>query len=137
MSESTAPGPAADLISYAAGIIVAKMREPHTAPYHWAGALWEAGMLVAPGTADAPLIDEGHVIEFRDTGWTIMHPLACRPNLFACEVNRAAERDLTDWEAPAVLGRFRCDAATGRFAIGGRLDDAPPALIDEGEGLLT
>jgi len=62
------------------------------------------------------VIAEDHVIEVRETGWTIMHPLACRPNLFACEVNRAAERDLT--EAPAVLGRFRCDAATGRFAIG-------------------
>lgn len=49
----SAPGPAVDLIEHAAGIIVAKMREPHTAPYHWAGALWEAGMLVAPGTAPA------------------------------------------------------------------------------------
>lgn len=46
------PGPAADLIDHAAGIIVKKMREPHTGPYHWAGALWEAGMLVAPGTGD-------------------------------------------------------------------------------------
>lgn len=45
------PGPAVDLIEYAAGVIVAKQREPHTAPYHWAGALYEAGMLVAPGTA--------------------------------------------------------------------------------------
>lgn len=49
------PGPAADLIEHAAGIIVAKRREPHTAPAHWAGALWEAGMLVAPGTANPEL----------------------------------------------------------------------------------
>lgn len=83
----------------------------------------------------APVDVDGHVIEVRETGWTIMHPLACRPRLFECEVNRAAERDLT--EAPAVLGRFRCDAATGRFAIGAQLDDEPAALIDEGEGLLT
>jgi hypothetical protein len=47
---ATTPGPAADLIEHAAGIIVASMKEPHTAPYHWAGALFEAGMLVAPGT---------------------------------------------------------------------------------------
>ncbi|HEV2929629.1 MAG TPA: hypothetical protein VGW74_13120 [Propionibacteriaceae bacterium] len=50
MTTST-PGPAVDLIEHAAGIIVAKQREKYTAPYHWAGALWEAGMLVAPGTA--------------------------------------------------------------------------------------
>lgn len=44
-----APGPAVDLIEHAAGIIAAAMKEPHTAPYHWAGALWEAGMLQPPG----------------------------------------------------------------------------------------
>ena len=47
---ASTPGPAVDLIDHAAGIIVKKQKEPHTAPYHWAGALWEAGMLVAPGT---------------------------------------------------------------------------------------
>ncbi|MEU4558393.1 hypothetical protein AB0F72_08385 [Actinoplanes sp. NPDC023936] len=52
----SAPGPAADLIDHAAGIIVRKQKEPYTAPYHWAGALWEAGMLVAPGTP--PLDDD-------------------------------------------------------------------------------
>ncbi len=48
MSAST-PGPAVDLIEHAVGIIVKSKSQPHTAPYHWAGALWEAGMLVAPG----------------------------------------------------------------------------------------
>jgi len=28
-------------------------KQPHTAPYHWAAALYEAGMLVSPGTPDA------------------------------------------------------------------------------------
>jgi hypothetical protein len=50
---ATTPGPAVDLIEHAAGIIVASKRQPHTAPYHWAGALWEAGMLVAPGTSQS------------------------------------------------------------------------------------
>lgn len=49
---ASAPGPANDLIEHAAGIIVASRKQPHTAPAHWAGALWEAGMLVSPGTAD-------------------------------------------------------------------------------------
>lgn len=66
-------------------------------------------------------VAEGHIIEVRAAGWTIMHPLACRPRLFDCEVNRAAEEGLT--EPPTALGRFRCDAATGRFVIGERVAD--------------
>lgn len=50
--------------------------------------------------------DERHVIQFRAGGWTIMHPLSCRPNLFACRVNIAAEEQLVD--PPARLGRFVC-----------------------------
>lgn len=45
-------GPASDLISHAAGIILKSMDEPYTAPGHWAGALWKAGMLVHPGTSE-------------------------------------------------------------------------------------
>lgn len=48
MTAST-PGPAAPLIEQAAQIIVDSQDQPHTAPYHWAGALYEAGMLVSPG----------------------------------------------------------------------------------------
>lgn len=51
------PGPAADLIEHAAGIIVESRKQPYTAPGHWAGALWEAGMLVAPGSA-APAVPQ-------------------------------------------------------------------------------
>jgi hypothetical protein len=51
-AEAAAPKPAVDLIEHAAGVIIAKQREPHTAPYHWAGALWEAGMLVPPGAGE-------------------------------------------------------------------------------------
>lgn len=85
-----------------------------------AGCHTLARMILAAGYRRVD-IAEGHIIEIRETGWTIMHPLACRPRLFDCEVNRAAERDLT--EQPADLGRFRCDAATGQFAIGGRVAD--------------
>lgn len=48
---ATTPGPDVPMIEEAARIIRAKMREPHTGPYHWAGALWQAGMLVPAGTA--------------------------------------------------------------------------------------
>lgn len=54
----------------------------------------------------------GHIIEFRDNGWTIQHPLSCRPNLFECEVNRAAERDV-DGVPPEGVGRYVCGAEEG------------------------
>lgn len=40
------------LIEDAAGLIVEAQKRPHTAPYHWAGALYQAGMLVPAGEAD-------------------------------------------------------------------------------------
>jgi hypothetical protein len=62
-----------------------------------------------------------HVIDLRDDGWTIRHPLSCRPNLFDCEVNRAAGRMLT--EQPDDLGRFVCWVdAEGVFTIGDPLE---------------
>jgi hypothetical protein len=60
-----------------------------------------------------------HVVEFREDGWTIKHPLACRPNLFDCAVNRAAGRALQ--EPPAEFGRFACGLAEdGQFVVGDR-----------------
>lgn len=50
--------------------------------------------------------DDRHIIELREDGFTIQHPLACRPNLFDCQYNLAA-RDTLD-EAPGELGRFYC-----------------------------
>lgn len=50
-------------------------------------------------SADGP----EHVIELRADGWTIKHPLYCRPALFECPVNKAAER--LD-KAPAESGRY-------------------------------
>jgi hypothetical protein len=76
-----------------------------------------------------------HVIEFREDGWTIRHPLTCRlGDLFACRVNRAAEVDV---EGPpdAGLGRYVCDVdPAGSFHLRGlvadpiRHDDEP--LLD-------
>jgi hypothetical protein len=55
-------------------------------------------------TAIAALDDTPHhVVEFREDGWTIKHPLTCRPALFDCPVNREAERTFV---TPQALGRF-------------------------------
>lgn len=60
--------------------------------------------------------DEKHLIEFRADGWTLQHPLSCRPNLFACPANRAAEF-LNG--PPSELGVYDCWLdPQGRFEIG-------------------
>lgn len=71
-------------------------------------------------------VDEGHVIEFREDGWTISHPLSCRPKLFDCLVNRVAEKELS--KRPDVLGRFECELNDigDRLLIGDRIEASEP-----------
>ena len=47
-----------------------------------------------------------HIVCFTERGFTIKHPVACRPNLFACPVNDAGEA--LDG-SPAELGTWVCD----------------------------
>lgn len=57
-----------------------------------------------------------HVIDLRADGFTIMHPLSCRPNLFDCIYNHeAAELESADHE----LGRWYCtlDETTSTLRI--------------------
>ncbi|WFE47576.1 DUF6085 family protein [Verrucosispora sp. WMMD1129] len=73
-------------------------------------ALADAGRLM-------PVDEEtAHLIQLREDGWTIQHPLSCRPTLFTCEMNQAATHALT--APPATLGVFECGADNGRFVIG-------------------
>ncbi|GHH57571.1 DUF6085 family protein [Lentzea cavernae] len=68
-----------------------------------------------------PLVpDDGqreHVIDVREDGWTIKHPMSCRSDLFACEVNRAAGQQIKAMPAPA--GKYECGLdGAGVFSIG-------------------
>ena len=65
---------------------------------------------------------DSHIIEFTDNGWTLSHPLACRPRLFECEVNRASGAALHG--QPIKLGRFRCDVKDGQLVVGEAVADA-------------
>lgn len=68
----------------------------------------------------APLVpDDGqreHVIDVREDGWTIKHPMSCRSDLFACEVNRVAGQQLKAMPAPA--GQYECRVNEGVFVVG-------------------
>ena len=60
-----------------------------------------------------------HVIDLREDGWTIAHPLSCRAaGLFACPLNAAASA--LDGP-PAGLGKYAVDAVDGRLVVGERI----------------
>ncbi|WFF07226.1 DUF6085 family protein [Micromonospora sp. WMMD1076] len=68
---------------------------------------------------------EKHIIEIRPDGWTIQHPLSCRPNLFDCPVNRAGEAEMASLKCPpAPPGRYECfvNDLGDRFLLGDRVD---------------
>lgn len=54
-----------------------------------------------------------HVVEFRDDGWTLKHPLACRPNLFECAFNDCAIAG-----PPLKLGRYAVTLGSSGLVIG-------------------
>jgi hypothetical protein len=82
----------------------------------------------------APADDEAveHVIEFRARGWTIKHPLSCRPALFDCPVNRAVEDQLAG--PPATLGRYIVDLQDGELVVGEPADEATRGAVEASDG---
>ncbi|MEV0805753.1 hypothetical protein [Micromonospora sp. NPDC050200] len=68
--------------------------------------------------------DPRHIIDISVDGWTIKHPLSCRPNLFDCPVNRLAEQGLGAVAGPVYAGRFECSVNDlgDRLLIGDRVD---------------
>lgn len=66
--------------------------------------------------------DDRHQIELREDGYTIQHPMACRPNLFDCVFNLMVREDFT--EPPTELGRFYLDFDGADLTVGERVPDA-------------
>lgn len=54
------------------------------------------------------LRDTRHILDLRADGWTLQHPLTCRPNLHDCAVNRLASEQLS--VPPAPPGRYEVEA---------------------------
>lgn len=61
--------------------------------------------LAAAKTLD---LDHRHVLDVRDDGWSIEHPVACRLDrrLLDCTVHRMVQQDLDAREPSGVTGRF-------------------------------
>lgn len=68
-------------------------------------------------------VAETHVINLTEVGWTLRHPLSCRPNLFDCPVGAAAQ-SLAE-TPPAGCGLFLADLDEQGALVVGR--EATPA----------
>jgi hypothetical protein len=59
-----------------------------------------------------------HIIDIRVDSWTLKHPVSCRPDLFNCPVNRAAEETLVSRRRHAP-GKYECFLIEdGQFVVG-------------------
>jgi hypothetical protein len=67
--------------------------------------------------------DPRHIIDVQADGWTIQHPLSCRPNLLDCLVAKEASLHHPDGHSYEI-GRYVCslDDEHGVFVMGERLD---------------
>lgn len=81
----------------------------------------QAEAMIAAGYKLIP-DDPRHVIEFREDGCTIQHPLSCRPNLFDCPVNRWSECRGIAWDTP---GRYECRLDGDQLVVGERIEEQP------------
>jgi len=65
-----------------------------------------------------------HVINLREDGFTIQHPLSCRPNLFTCTANTWGRQELSGDED---YGSYRLDQHEDnpeRWIVGDVIGDA-------------
>lgn len=68
-------------------------------------ALRDAGYFVGK-------LDERHIVDYRVDGWSIQHPVVCRPDLLACPIHQAVNRqageggdlNLSEWGRWIVQG---------------------------------
>lgn len=81
-------------------------RDPESPSYLPPGTTWELVEDVIRAADEAADPETRHVIEFRADGWTLKHPLACRPDLFACPLNQVAEEMSGPLAAP---GRYEVE----------------------------
>jgi hypothetical protein len=67
-----------------------------------------------------------HIIEFGPIGWTLKHPLVCRPKLFECPVNQAVQREAAELStAPLPPGRYHVVLdENGMVVVGSKLENA-------------
>lgn len=70
------------------------------------------------------LREDRHVVEFREDGWGLQHPVLCRPDLIGCPVNRA----LQALNHPTVLGRFRVHLEDGHLRYANYTDGDDPVI---------
>lgn len=56
--------------------------------------------------AQGPVVEDRHIVLLEENGWTIQHPLDCRPNLFHCPVTALAHSQISPEQAREGYGRY-------------------------------
>lgn len=69
------------------------------------------GEMSAPTVAEIVLdaaLPHEHILELRETGWTLAHPVACRPDMLGCVYQRRLSAWLSTVNGPPEPpGRYR------------------------------
>lgn len=81
----------------------------------------EALVRAARGAWDHP-----HIVEFTATGWSVQHPLCCRPNLQECVVHKVLSKQAHHHSRKR--GRYEVGAPGGVLIVGKRWKGQDPAL---------
>lgn len=88
-------------------------------------ALVEVEAVVAAGLQ---AMNGQHVVKVGETGWSLRHPIGCRPDLLGCAVHLAAET-YPHWEFEQEVGFYLVAQLDGVIAFESeRLQDEP---VDE------
>jgi hypothetical protein len=83
---------------------------------------WQAALTALLAEVDKRyhLSDERHLVNLTETGWTIKHPMICRPHLFTCPFNNVMP-PAYDPSIPTGVYVGRLEHAPGGFRLA--LDD--------------
>lgn len=60
--------------------------------------------------------EQFHTLEVRPEGWTLKHPLACRPNLFTCVVNQRCAKEVP--YGSLQFGKYRVETEGEELKLG-------------------
>lgn len=73
--------------------------------------------LAMENTVEKVPVTEDHVVNFDETGWVIMHPLSCRPNLFECKYNKLITTLAMTFATTDAMGNYKIRDEDGTLSL--------------------
>lgn len=69
--------------------------------------------------------NDKHVLHVTKDGWSLRHPVRCRPNLLGCSVHQCATAQAEEVMAEGEDGFYYCDEEDGYLQCEEHMDDEP------------